>query len=135
MCIRDSVEGDAIYQTERIVRLNAQTLETETEFSCDELYIQGMGKAEDGTLLLISGEYRLRRDFDAGKLTAMLHWAGNANTSVNNYRSVMETESGFFAWNSDVEAAVSYTHLNDELIKFCRGTGLRRSELGSVLAP
>lgn len=35
------VEGDAIYQTERIVRLNAQTLETETEFSCDELDIQG----------------------------------------------------------------------------------------------
>lgn len=56
------VEGDAIYQTERIVRLNAQTLETETEFSCDELDIQGMGKAEDGTLLLISGEYLLRPD-------------------------------------------------------------------------
>lgn len=89
------VEGDAIYQTEKIVRLNAQTLATETEFSCDGLDIQGMGKAEDGALLLISGEYLLRPDFDAGKLTAILHWADNANTSVNNYRSVLETESGF----------------------------------------
>ena len=105
------VEGDAIYQTEKIVRLNAQTLETETEFSCDGLDIQGMGKAEDGALLLISGEYLLRPDFDAGKLTAILHWADNANTSVNNYRSVLETESGFFAWNSDVEAACFYEKL------------------------
>ena len=105
------VEGDAIYQTEKIVRLNAQTLETETEFFCDGLDIQGMGKAEDGTLLLISGEYLLRPDFDAGKLTAILHWADNANTSVNNYRSVLETESGFFAWNSDVEAACFYEKL------------------------
>lgn len=105
------VEGDAIYQTEKIVRLNAQTLETETEFSCDGLDIQGMGKAEDGTLLLISGEYLLRPDFDAGKLTAILCWADNANTSVNNYRSVLETKSGFFAWNSDVEAACFYEKL------------------------
>lgn len=105
------VEGDAIYQTEKIVRLNAQTLATETEFSCDGLDIQGMGKAEDGALLLISGEYLLRPDFDAGKLTAILHWADNANTSVNNYRSVLETESGFFAWNSDVEAACFYEKL------------------------
>jgi hypothetical protein len=105
------VEGDVIYQTEKIVRLNAQTLETETEFSCDGLDIQGMGKAEDGALLLISGEYLLRPDFDAGKLTAILHWADNANTSVNNYRSVLETESGFFAWNSDVEAACFYEKL------------------------
>ena len=67
------VEGDAIYQTEKIVRLNAQTLETETEFSCDGLDIQGMGKAADGTLLLISGEYLLRPNFDAGTLTAILH--------------------------------------------------------------
>lgn len=105
------VEGDAIYQTEKIVRLNAQTLETETEFSCDGLDIQGMGKAEDGTLLLISGVYLLRPDFEAGKLTAILHLADNANTSVNNYRSVLETEHGFFAWNSDVEAACFYEKL------------------------
>lgn len=107
------VEGDAIYQTEKIVRLNAQTLETETEFSCDGLDIQGMGKAADGTLLLISGEYLLRPNFDAGTLTAILHWADNANASVNNYRSVLETESGFFAWNSDVEAACFYEKLPD----------------------
>lgn len=107
------VEGDAIYQTERIVRLNAQTLETETELSCDGLDIQGMGKAADGTLLLISGEYLLRPNFDAGTLTAILRWADNASTSVNNYRSVMETESGFFAWNSDVEVACFYEKLPD----------------------
>ena len=105
------VEGDAIYQTEKIIRLDAQTLETETEFSCDGLDIQGMGKAEDGTLLLISGVYLLRPDFEAGKLTAILHLADNANTSVNNYRSVLETEHGFFAWNSDVEAACFYEKL------------------------
>ena len=105
------VEGDAIYQTEKIVRLNAQTLETETELSCDGLDIQGMGKAADGTLLLISGEYLLRPDFDAGTLKAILHWADNANTSVNNYHSVLETETGFFAWNSDVEAACFYEKL------------------------
>ena len=107
------VEGDAIYQTEKIVRLNAQTLETETELSCDGLDIQGMGKAADGTLLLISGEYLLRPNFDAGTLTAILRWADNASTSVNNYRSVMETESGFFAWNSDVEVACFYEKLPD----------------------
>ena len=107
------VEGDAIYQTEKIVRLNAQTLETETELSCDGLDIQGMGKAADGTLLLISGEYLLRLNFDAGTLTAILRWADNASTSVNNYRSVMETESGFFAWNSDVEVACFYEKLPD----------------------
>ena len=105
------VEGDAIYQTEKIVRLDAQTLETETEFSCDGLDIQGMGKAADGTLLLISGEYLLRPDFDAGTLTAILHWADNANTSVNNYRSILETGTGFFAWNSDIEAACFYEKL------------------------
>lgn len=105
------VEGDAIYQTEKIIRLDAQTLETETEFSCDGLDIQGMGKAKDGTLLLISGVYLLRPDFEAGKLTAILHLADNANTSVNNYRSVLETEHGFFAWNSDVEAACFYEKL------------------------
>lgn len=42
------VEGDVIYQTEKIVRLNAQTLETEGELSCDGLDIQGMGKAATG---------------------------------------------------------------------------------------
>ena len=107
------VEGDVIYQTEKIVRLNAQTLETEGELSCDGLDIQGMGKAADGTLLLISGEYLLRPNFDAGTLTAILRWADNASTSVNNYRSVMETESGFFAWNSDVEVACFYEKLPD----------------------
>ena len=107
------VEGDRIYQTEKLVRLNAQTLETETELSCDGLDIQGMGKAADGTLLLISGEYLLRPDFEAGTMRAILHWADNANTSVNNYRSILETEPGFFAWNSDVEAACFYEKLPD----------------------
>ena len=105
------VEGDAIYQTEKIVRLNAQTLETEAELSCDGLDIQGMGTAADGALLLISGEYLLRPNFADGTMQAILHWADNANTSVNNYRSVLETESGFFAWNSDVEAACFYEKL------------------------
>ena len=107
------VEGDRIYQTEKVVCLNAQTLETEAELSCAGLDIQGMGTAAGGTLLLISGEYLLRPDFEAGTMTAILHWADNANTSVNNYRSVLETESGFFAWNSDVEAACFYEKLPD----------------------
>ena len=107
------VEGDRIYQTEKLVRLNAQTLEFEAELSCAGLDIQGMGTAADGTLLLISGEYLLRPDFAAGTMTAILHWADNANTSVNNYRSVLETETGFFAWNSDVEAACFYEKLPD----------------------
>ena len=107
------VEGGRIYQTEKVVRLNAQTLEPEAELSCAGLDIQGMGTAADGTLLLISGEYLLRPDFAAGTMTAILHWADNANTSVNNYRSVLETETGFFAWNSDVEAACFYEKLPD----------------------
>ena len=107
------VEGVRIYQTEKVVRLNAQTLEPEAELSCAGLDIQGMGTAADGTLLLISGEYLLRPDFAAGTMTAILHWADNANTSVNNYRSVLETETGFFAWNSDVEAACFYEKLPD----------------------
>lgn len=107
------VEGDRIYQTEKVVRLNAQTLELEGELSCAGLDIQGMGTAADGTLLLISGEYLLRPDFEAGTVTAILHWADNANTSVNNYHSVLETETGFFAWNSDVEAACFYEKLPD----------------------
>ena len=107
------VEGDRIYQTEKVVRLNAQTLEPEAELSCAGLDVQGMGTAADGTLLLISGEYLLRPDFAAGTMTAILHWADNANTSVNNYRSVLETETGFFAWNSDVEAACFYEKLPD----------------------
>ena len=107
------VEGDRIYQTEKLVRLNAQTLEFEAELSCAGLDIQGMGTAADGTLLLISGEYLLRPDFEAGTMRAILHWADNANTSVNNYRSILETEPGFFAWNSDVEAACFYEKLPD----------------------
>ena len=107
------VEGGRIYQTEKVVRLNAQTLEPEAELSCAGLDVQGMGTAADGTLLLISGEYLLRPDFAAGTMTAILHWADNANTSVNNYRSVLETEIGFFAWNSDVEAACFYEKLPD----------------------
>ena len=107
------VEGGRIYQTEKVVRLNAQTLEPEAELSCAGLDVQGMGTAADGTLLLISGEYLLRPDFAAGTMTAILHWADNANTSVNNYRSVLETETGFFAWNSDVEAACFYEKLPD----------------------
>ena len=107
------VEGGRIYQTEKVVRLNAQTLEPEAELSCAGLDIQGMGTAADGTLLLISGEYLLRPDFAAGTMTAILHWADNANTSVNNYRSILETETGFFAWNSDVEAACFYEKLPD----------------------
>ena len=107
------VEGGRIYQTEKVVRLNAQTLEPEAELSCAGLDVQGMGTAADGTLLLISGEYLLRPNFDAGTLTAILRWADNASTSVNNYRSVLETETGFFAWNSDVEAACFYEKLPD----------------------
>ena len=107
------VEGDRLYQTEKVVRLNAQTLEFEAELPCAGLDVQGMGTAADGTLLLISGEYLLRPDFAAGTMTAILHWADNANTSVNNYRSVLETETGFFAWNSDVEAACFYEKLPD----------------------
>ena len=107
------VEGGRIYQTEKVIRLNTQTLETEAELSCAGLDIQGMGTAADSTLLLISGEYLLRPDFAAGTMTAILHWADNANTSVNNYRSVLETETGFFAWNSDVEAACFYEKLPD----------------------
>ena len=107
------VEGDRLYQTEKVVRLNAQTLETEAELSCAGLDVQGMGTAADGTLLLISGEYLLRPDFDAGTMTALLHWADNANTSVNNYRSILETKTGFYAWNSDVEAACFYEKLPD----------------------
>lgn len=107
------VEGDRIYQTEKLVRLNAQTLEFEAELSCAGLDIQGMGTAADGTLLLISGEYLLRPDLEAGTMRAILHWADNANTSVNNYRSILETEPGFFAWNSDVEAACFYEKLPD----------------------
>ena len=133
------VEGDVIYQTEKIVRLNAQTLETETELSCDGLDIQGMGKAADGTLLLISGEYLLRPNFDAGTLTAILRWADNASTSVNNYRSVMETESGFFAWNSDVEVAYFYEKLPDgetledpTVITLFAGAGSYEIELAAV---
>ncbi len=107
------VEGGRIYQTEKVVRLNAQTLEPEAELSCAGLDVQGMGTAADGTLLLISGEYLLRPDFEAGTMTAILHWADNANTSVNNYRSILETETGFFAWNSDVETACFYEKLPD----------------------
>ena len=55
----------------------------------------------------------LRPVFAAGTMTAILHWADNANTSVNNYRSILETETGFFAWNSDVEAACFYERLPD----------------------
>ena len=107
------VEGNRTYRTEKVVRLNAQTLELETELSCAGLDIQGMGTAADGTLLLISSEYLLRPDFAAGTVTAILHWADNANTSVNNYRSILETETGFFAWNSDIEAACFYGKLPD----------------------
>ena len=105
------VEGDVIYQTEKIVRLNAQTLEA--ELPCTAMNIQSMGKAVDGTLLLSSSEYLLRPDFSSGTMTAILHWANNANLSINNYRSVLETESGFFAYNSDIEAACFYEKLPD----------------------
>lgn len=107
------VEGDVIYQTEKIVRLNAQTLEAEAELPCTAMNIQSMGKAVDGTLLLSSSEYLLRPDFSSGTMTAILHWANNANLSINNYRSVLETESGFFAYNSDIEAACFYEKLPD----------------------
>ena len=133
------VEGDAIYQTEKIVRLNAQTLETEAELSCDGLDIQGMGTAADGALLLISGEYLLRPNFADGTMQAILHWADNANTSVNNYRSVLETESGFFAWNSDVEAACFYEKLPEgetleapTLITLFAGAGSYEIELAAA---
>ena len=133
------VEGGRIYQTEKVVRLNAQTLEPEAELSCAGLDVQGMGTAADGTLLLISGEYLLRPDFDAGTLTAILHWADNANTSVNNYRSILETETGFFAWNSDVEAACFYEKLPDgetledpTVITLFAGTGSYEIEIAAA---
>lgn len=133
------VEGDRIYQTEKVIRLNTQTLETEAELSCANLNIQGMGTAADGTLLLISGEYLLRPDFEAGTMTAILHWADNANTSVNNYRSILETETGFFAWNSDVEAACFYEKLPDgetledpTVITLFAGTGSYEIEIAAA---
>lgn len=133
------VEGGRIYQTEKVVRLNAQTLEPEAELSCAGLDVQGMGTAADGTLLLISGEYLLRPDFAAGTMTAILHWADNANTSVNNYRSILETETGFFAWNSDVEAACFYEKLPDgetledpTVITLFAGTGSYEIEIAAA---
>ena len=133
------VEGGRIYQTEKVVRLNAQTLEPEAELSCAGLDVQGMGTAADGTLLLISGEYLLRPDFAAGTMTAILHWADNANTSVNNYCSILETETGFFAWNSDVEAACFYEKLPDgetledpTVITLFAGTGSYEIEIAAA---
>ena len=55
------VEGDAIYQTEKIVRLNAQTLETETELSCDGLDIQGIPAY---MIDIPRGEYKAKLYYD-----------------------------------------------------------------------
>lgn len=118
MCFCDGavyvrVEGETIYQTKKVVCLNAETLQPEEELPCAELKIQGMGSAADGSLLLSSGEYLLRPDFSSGTVRAVLSWADNANTSVNNYPCVLETEQGFFAYGSEAEAACFFEKLPD----------------------
>ena len=105
------VEGDSIYQTEKVVRLNAGTLQPEAELPCAALKIQGMGRAADGALLLSSRDYLLRPDFSAGTVRAVLSWADNANTATNNYPCVLETEQGFFAYGSEAEVACFYEKL------------------------
>ena len=107
------VEGNTIYQAEKIVRLSADTLQQEESLSCAALKIQGMGNAADDTLLLSSSEYLLRPDFSTGTMTAILRWADNASTSVNNYSCILETASGFYAYGSSVDTACFYEKLPD----------------------
>ena len=99
------VEGDTLYETEKVVRLNAETLQAEAEFSCAALDVHGMGLDVDGRLLLVNQEYLLQPDFETGTVAAILSWKDNANTAANNYQTVLGTGAGFFALNSSIEAA------------------------------
>lgn len=107
------VEGDTLYETEKVVRLNAETLQAEAEFSCAALNVHGMGLDVDGRLLLVNQEYLLQPDFEAGTAAAILSWKDNANTAANNYQTVLGTGAGFFALNSSIEAACFYERLPD----------------------
>lgn len=107
------VEGDTLYETEKVVRLNAETLQAEAEFSCAALDVHGMGLDVDGRLLLVNQEYLLQPDFEAGTAAAVLSWRDNANTAANNYQTVLGTGAGFFALNSSIEAACFYERLPD----------------------
>ncbi len=107
------VEGDTLYETEKVVRLNAETLQTEAEFSCAALDVHGMGLDADGRLLLVNQEYLLQPDFETGTVAAVLSWRDNANTAANNYQTVLGTGAGFFALNSSIEAACFYERLPD----------------------
>lgn len=107
------VEGDTLYETEKVVRLNAETLQAEAEFSCAALDVHGMGLDVDGRLLLVNQEYLLQPDFETGTVAAILSWKDNANTAANNYQTVLGTGAGFFALNSSIEAACFYERLPD----------------------
>ena len=107
------VEGDTLYETEKVVRLNDETLQTEAEFFCAALDVHGMGLDVDGRLLLMNQEYLLQPDFEAGTVAAVLSWRDNANTAANNYQTVLGTDEGFFALNSSIEAACFYERLPD----------------------
>lgn len=107
------VEGDTLYETEKVVRLNDETLQAEAEFSCAALDVHGMGLDVDGRFLLVNQEYLLQPDFEAGTVTAVLSWRDNANTAANNYQTVLGTGAGFFALNSSIEAACFYERLPD----------------------
>ena len=107
------VEGDTLYETEKVVRLNAETLQAEAEFSCAALDVHGMGLDVDGRFLLVNQEYLLQPDFETGTVAAVLSWKDNANTAANNYQTVLGTDEGFFALNSSIEAACFYERLPD----------------------
>ena len=107
------VEGDTLYKTEKVVRLNAETLQAEAEFSCAALDVHGMGLDVDGRLLLVNQEYLLQPDFETGTVAAVLSWKDNANTAANNYQTVLGTDAGFFALNSSIEVACFYERLPD----------------------
>lgn len=107
------VEGDTLYETEKVVRLNAETLQAEAEFSCAALDVHGMGLDVDGRFLLVNQEYLLQPDFETGTVAAVLSWKDNANTAANNYQTVLGTDAGFFALNSSIEAACFYERLPD----------------------
>ena len=107
------VEGEPLYRTKKIVRLNAETLQAEAEFSCAGLNVHGMGLDADGRLLLVNQEYLLQPDFETGTVTAVLSWKDNANTAANNYHTVLGTDTGFFALNSSIETACFYERLPD----------------------
>lgn len=106
-------EGETLYETERIVQLDGETLQKQGAFSCASLNVHGMGVSAAGALLLVNEEYLLYPDFAAGTVSAHLSWKDNANTPANNYQNVLETETGFFALNSAIEAACFYEKLPD----------------------